>query len=277
MWKGSISLGMLTIPISVGKSWGDETDPSLKDVCTCHGLPIERHERCKVTGDRPEGKTKGVAVIDATEADGVRWHAMDKSEWDNIKQQTKSFSLDILDIQPLDTIPMHFSIGTYYCRAENGSERAFAIFAEVLERHKMAAVTKWCRDTKQKLAVLHVWDGILLMTVLPFRSAWRAPGEAERAHLKEDVRSQVNMREVAVAEQILNAMSSPLGFAWESYRDDGVALRAQVVDRMLTGLQPAHRPVDRTVPDLMAALEATLDRMTPRRRRRQRRRRTNTR
>jgi non-homologous end joining protein Ku len=275
MWSGSITLGILNVPITIGKAWEDERERSMRDVCVCHGLPIEKHERCAKTKERPPmGKTKGVEMANG------KWRKLSVVEVSRIEDATKSDSLEILDVQPEHEYPLEYSIGTYYIRpAPKADMRSFQLLVHGLTENNRGALVKWCRSTTQKLAVLRVWNGILMLSVIPFRSAWREPGEQERRHYE----TEVDPKMYEVMSTLLDATSNPNGFEWDQYADDGLAIRAEAVAKVMKGQRFDETPRERqSLPDLMAALETSVRqqsrrrpaRRTPRAARRAARRRT---
>lgn len=253
MWSGTISLGLLNIPVTIGKSWADEREPSLRDCCSCHGLPIDRTERCTVTNEPPQGKQKGV------EFDGEQWKLLSENEYADIENATKSDSLSILDVQPAYDLPLEYGTGTYYVRHDKKAKGVpienFSTLVATLAQGDRAAVVKWCRNARQKLAVLHVQDGLLLLTTIPFASELREAGDQEKAHhaVKPDPAL------VTMMGTLFDAVASE-GFDHEAYKDEGLRLRAEAVEKILSGekMQEKPKPKENVAEDLMAALRASI-------------------
>lgn len=254
MWSGTISLGLLNVPVTIGKSYADERVESLRDVCSCHGQPIDRTERCSVTSQPPEGKAKGVQV-------GDEWRVIKDAEWASIEAATKSDTLLIEDVQPVYEYPIEYGKGTYYVRADKKAKgaglAAFATFVEALRDPDRGAFVMWCRSAKQDPSVLHVTsDGMLLLTVLPTRSEWREPGDQEKAHIG----MQTDPKMVEMMGQLFDTVASN-GFVWGMHANKGVELRNAAVEKIVGGEQLQQKePKDngQNVPDLMATLQASM-------------------
>lgn len=257
MWSGSITLGMLNVPVTIGKTWADEREPSLRDVCECHGLPIDRTERCSVTKEPPTGKTKGVEKADGT------WHKFGPNEVEAVEQATKSDTLAIEEVRALYELPIEYGTGTYYVRfapPKKGSTAgldAFALLVKALGDN--GAVVKWCRSATQKLAVLHVNEhGHLLLTQIPMLNEWREPDRMESAHHSVEVDPKL----LKMAQKLL-ASKTPKSeeFDWGAYRNEGIDLRSNMVEKILGGQKLEQKQDDEkpTPGDLMQTLLGSLE------------------
>lgn len=260
MWSGSITLGMLNVPVTIGKTWADEREPNLRDVCACHGQPIDRTERCSVTNEPPQGKTKGVQLAEGD------WHKFSENEVEAVESATKSDTLEILEQRPQWDYPIEYGTGTYYVRyapPKKGSTAgldAFALLVAALGDN--AVLVKWCRTATQKLCVLRVNEhGTLLLTQLPMHAEYREPGNLESAHKGVAVDQKV----LAMAKKLLASKNGKGDFDWSAYTNEGVALRTAMVDKILDGEKiPEDVPKDegkRPASDLFALLSESIEDM----------------
>lgn len=256
MWSGALSLGLLTVPITIGKTWADEREPNMLTVCAEHKAKIDRTERCGANhSDCTLTKAKAVQLADGT------FHTFSDNEISAIEEATKSDALTVLDVQPVYEFPIFFGTGTYYLRpdkkAGSTAEQSFALMVAALERTDYGLLVKWCRSARQRLAVVHHFDGVLLLTTLPFATEWRAPGDQEFAYKNSASFAHESMVDTAV--ELLDQMSSP-DFTYDSYADEGLRLRTEAVEKILGG-EPVPERIEQTeqvVPDLMAALRASV-------------------
>jgi non-homologous end joining protein Ku len=250
----------LTAPVTIGKATAELRERGLVTVCWDHGVPIDRTERCGAGHDDCTlAKSRAVAIDKGD--DGVEYRVLNRTEVAAIEDSTKSSTLDVEDVQPLKDLPMVFSMGTYYLRADakvRGSEQAFAILHAALATTRMGLVVKWCRSATQDLCVIHAAEGMLLLTKIPMLAELRKPGDQERAHWKVDV----PQAQIDLATDLLKATRNSDGFQWADYEDEGYKLRAEAVDRILAGEQiedePEDKPEPKMAPDIMAELKAAL-------------------
>lgn len=257
MWTGAIRLGLLNVPITVGKSWSEERERGLRDICADHKVPIDRSERCGAGHDDCSmTKVKGV------EASEGKWREFSPNEYAAIEEATKSDTLDILDAQPIGDLPVNFSTGTYYLRADKkakGSELVFATLVLALAESGFGLVAKWCRSTRQQLVVIDAAEGILRLRTIPYESEVRAPGDEEKRHFSEDV----DEAQVAMLVQLLTMTRSEGGFSYAEFSDDGLKLRQDAVQKVLDGeiSEKDEKPEPKKAPanDLMALMQASID------------------
>jgi non-homologous end joining protein Ku len=288
MWSGNIQLGLLNVPVSIGKSWSEQKESGLRDLCECHGLPVDRTERCSAPArvsvkdvaaflkardlpgalgaltSRPTGKVKGVEV-------NGEWRRLKAAEVTKIEDATSSDTLTILSTGRLSEFPMEFGIGTYYVRyspPKKGSTAglaAYANFVATLQRNDRGCVVKWGSSSREKLGILHTGQklnkNVLLLTLIPMAAEWREPGQKENAH--KDVKP-----DKAVMEQMLELLDAVgSSFEYDAYEDEAAKLRAEAVDKVLGGEQMQDKqegegeqknPGEQAA-DLMAQLRASMD------------------
>jgi non-homologous end joining protein Ku len=257
MWSGVMQIGMVSAPVTVGRAWSDERETSLLTLCAEHHVPIDRTERCGA-GEQNCSMTKVRGV--ATQSGGYK--ALDADEFAAIEESTKDDSLTIYDVQPLTDLPMEFSTGTYYVRADTKAkgktEEIFATFALALAGTGMGLVTKWCRSAKQRLCVISAYEGMLILRTLPMENELRLPGKMERAHFS----AQVPDAQVQALTQLFALTRSEDGFVHEAYRDHGLEMRQAAVEKILDGEVPQKQqkaPEKAPATDLMAMMQASID------------------
>jgi DNA end-binding protein Ku len=257
MWSGTITIGLLNVPVTIGKAWADEREKGLRDFCATHKIPVTRNERCESCSGAPEGgKVKGVEGAEG------KLHFLNENEMAGIEDSTKSPTLNVLDVQPLDDLPMEYVIGTYYLRADKkvpGSDQPFAILCDALAKTGFALVSKWCNASKQKLVFIHEHNGILCLRHLPMANEIRLPGEQETRHQQIAVADS----HVDMAVKLLKATKGRKKFNHAAYEDEGLNLRREAVELLLNS-DGEDRPEqkneqEKPAPDIMAALSASLD------------------
>lgn len=255
MWTGKVRLGLFTVPVTVGKSWSEQRETGLRDLCSCCMKPVDRTERCPTKGGTPESKVKGVEVTENS------WQELSGYELSLIEDATKSDTLDVnmeSGIVPLTRLPMIFSIGTYYLRPGKGGEREFALLLSVLAQEKVGLVCKWGSASRERLMVISAYSGLVVMRELPMLAEIRQPGDKERA---------ADGVEPAPAEKDLLTNifreAQADSFTYANYENEAFKLRNAAVEKILTGDIPEEgtEEDEPKMPalDIMAMLKATQD------------------
>lgn len=257
MWSGTISLSLITIPVTIGKSWSDEREKNLRDICGTHLVPVDRTERCPADFRCEIDKVKGLEV------DG-EWRAFNAAEYAAIEEATKSDTLEILNVQKEWDLPLEFGTGTYYVRfnakAKGQSPDAFAHLVATLNQRDEGCVVKWCRSARQQLAVLRTdGQGHLLLTTIPFVGEWREPGLMESAHQHVEIQGEI-VEQMGV---LMDALSTEQ-FDHSLYTDEGLRLRSEAVEKILGGeklqeKQEQKQDGGQQVPDLMERIRQSIE------------------
>jgi non-homologous end joining protein Ku len=239
MFSGSIKLGLLNIPITIGKATEDGREHGLSQVCDHSDdgriVRIDKSERCEICGGRPQHKAMAVKLPDSDE-----YRIFDTNELTAIEDATKSSVLKILDAQPLSKLPLLYSTGVYYVRHNVKSKtdaEAFATLAVTLSKNRMGLVCKWGNSAKEKLCVITSDRGVMMLRVIPFVDSIRPASSVEREHFSV----KVNPKAMTKMDAFLHEISNPEGFAYANYSDQGLALRQAAVERVLAGEKP-NRP-----------------------------------
>lgn len=268
MWSGTVKLGLTSFSISVGKSWADEREKNLRDVCSCHGEFIDRTERCTVTNKAPDGKAKGV------ELESGKIQTLTAAEYAAIEDASASDELTVIDYQPVYELPLEFGTGTYYVRYNPPKKKStvgldvMATFCKALAQADSAAIVMWKRAGSHKLCALHVAStGELLLTQLPLASEFREAGEVERRHLAV----QTDKAAVAMFQQLLTAIASE-EFDHERFENEAMKLRSEAVEKILAAEgegdqkqdekqeseEEREERLEQRVPDLMQQLRDSM-------------------
>jgi non-homologous end joining protein Ku len=233
----SLQIGLVSIPVTLGKAVSVGRERSLMQVAV---LPdgrvakIDRSERV-ILNDGTEYKgawQKSVAV----QVDENDWRVLSENEVAAIENATKNQTLEVLDVQPLRYLPVIFSTDTFYVRHDKKSKaapKAFAYMATALAKTGMGLVCKWGSSSRERLCVISVESGVMLLRVIPFLEDLRLAGDQERAHWKVEIADDDIYLERTI--ELLNETRQKQ-FSYRDYRDEGLHLRQAAVDRILAGL-----------------------------------------
>jgi non-homologous end joining protein Ku len=245
MWTGTIELGLVNIPVTLAKAVDDKSESAIKQVCRCHSLPIDARWRCKETH---ELCTDTVPAIKIGEGDND-WLEIDESEMVAIEDRTKSKILTLLDVQPVDTLPLMFAYGVYYVRHNakaNVEPTAMATLVAALSKSNYGLMVNWGSAANEKLAAITAEAGVLVLRLVPHWDRVRVASSMERAHFK----GKLDKRNVERMTELLEAFRNPEGFQYPKYADEGQELRHALIERILNGEQmPEQAPAPKVDPD----------------------------
>jgi non-homologous end joining protein Ku len=242
MFSGTIEVSpLVNIPITIGKAYTEEREGSLVQVNVENG----KAERILKTEHLASGK-KVTNKQHAVEVNG-ELRVLESEEFAGIERATKSHILKVLDVKPLGKLPLTFSTGCYYVRMDEKAKvdhRAFKALALALAKLNVGLICKWGNSSRQKLVVISVESGVMLLRVLPFATDIRPASKTERAHWAIEVPE----RYVEKMSELLGEISKN-GEPWNVQQDEGLRLRREAVDRLLNGeevtaAEPEPEPVE---------------------------------
>ena len=252
IWKGSISFGLVNIPIAL--------------------YPATRREELKFRllrkTDLSPVNYKRVAEKDGKE---VPWDQIVKGyEYEKGKYvvlQDEDFqrvdieatqTVDIQDFVELDEIDPIFFYKPYYLEPQKGGDKAYALLRDALKDSKKVGVAKVVIKTREYLAGVKPEDGALVLELMHFADEL---ADTSKLHIPKKV--EVGKREMTMAKSLIDSMSSK----WnpEKYKDDYREALMEVIEEKVEAggkeieEKPRKAPKLTKVIDLVSVLQKSLE------------------
>jgi len=261
IWSGSISFGLVTIPVS------------LRTAAEDHDLKFSMLDKSDLSPVGYQHINKRTAKK-VTWANIVKGYQYKKGKYvvlspeDFTKANVKANQLlEIEDFVELDEVdPLYFDRPYYIVPTAQGA-RAYNLLREVLSRTGKMGIGRIVMHTKQHLVAILPMDDILLLEVMRFPHELRSVEDLDIP--KANASSKVSSREVTMAEQLVKGLSSK----WDpekykdTYHDDLLRLINQKIKRGATAdIEPYNEPEKEPsgkkgkVLDLMPLLKESLSR-----------------
>jgi len=251
IWKGSISFGLVNIPIAL--------------------YPATRKEELKFrllrASDHSPVNYKRVAAADGKEVhwdDIVKGFEYEKGKF--VVLNEKDFqrvdleatqTVDIQDFVDLDEIdPMYF-YKPYYLEPQKGGDKAYTLLREALSDGRKVGIAKVIIKTRQYLAGVKALKHALVLELMHFAEEL---SDAEK--LKVPKKHEVGKREKDMAKALVESMSTK----WDpqKYRDDYREALLEVIEEKVEsgGKEIEDKPKEKRpstkVIDLVAVLQESL-------------------
>lgn len=207
IWKGSISFGLVNIPIALTAAENHKeihfhlyakngkADVGYQYYNKATGKPLKRDEIIKGY-ELDNGKL--IEINDQT----LKEIAGENIKTITIESFVKASSIDFMDF---DT--------PYYLVPDKKGEKAYAILKEALLKTKKIGIAKVIIHSSEKLAAVIPYKDALILNVLRFHNELRKPEEVgitNHVKLKE--------KEIKLAEQFINSMSE--NWKPNTYKDE---------------------------------------------------------
>src|SRR5918999_483356 len=253
LWNGSLSFGLVNVPVQLTGATRD-LDLHFRQLHKKDGAPIEQRRYCS----QDDAEVQWEEVGRGYELDDGKQVVLTDEELASV-QPEKTRTIDVQSFVDLDDVdPIYFDNTWFLVPAgdSQGTRRAYRLLVEVMESTERAALGRFVMRTKEYLVLVRPRDGLLSLTTMRFHDEVRptdgiAPGGRKPAKDKIE-------QAVAVIES--------LGTDWdpERYTDCYRERLKCVVEEKKKGkkIKAPSEPKEPTpAPDLMEALQATLERM----------------
>jgi DNA end-binding protein Ku len=255
MWKGSISFGLVNIPVKLHTATEDK-DIKLRTLHKeCHS-PVKYEKVCSVC----EVELKPEDIVKAYEYTKGKYVVLEDEELENLRKENEDRAVEIIDFVKMDQIdPIYFN-RSYFMSPNEGGGKAYSLLRKALEESKKVGLAKIIIRAKEQLAVIRVYENTLVMETIHF------PDEVRKAADVPSVPSEDKVTEKELDTAIMLIEQLTTEFNPEKYTDDYRTALLDLIESKRTGQEVVtakeKEPVT-NVTDLMAALQASIDRTKP--------------
>jgi DNA end-binding protein Ku len=169
-------------------------------------------------------------------------------------------SVDIIGFVPRDEIALIYYDRPYYVGPLKGSDRAYALLREALERTGQIGIAQIVLRTRQYVAAVYPHEDVLVVHLLRYHDEIRAFDAESITHLKE-AGIKPRPQELAMAEQLMKTMATswdPTEYT-DTYRRDVLQMIKERASGKVRKAKKAEKPEETKVLDLMAALKRSVE------------------
>jgi DNA end-binding protein Ku len=252
IWKGSISFGLVNIPIAL--------------------YPATRKEDLKFRmlrkGDLSPINYKRVAEKDGREVPWdhiVKGYEYEKGKYVVLKDEDfarvdleATQTVDIQDFVDQDDIDPMFFYKPYYLEPQKGGDKAYVLLRDSLKNSNKVGIAKVVIKTRQYLAGVKPDDGVLVLELMHFADEL---ADATKLHVPR--KTEAGKREMEMARALIGSMTSK----WdpEKYHDDYREAVMKVIEEKVEHggedieEKPKKAPKPTKVIDLVSVLQQSLE------------------
>jgi DNA end-binding protein Ku len=250
LWKGSISFGLVNIPIELHTAVRDHR-PKFRMLHATDKSPVKYERVCIRDGHAVawEDLVKGYEY--------AKGHFVILTKEDfKAAAVEKTRTIDIVDFVNADAIDDRFFETPYYLVPSKGGERAYALLREAIRESDRIGIAKFILRDAQHLAAVEVIDDALVLSVMRF-----ADELVDSKPLGFPAADGIRKAELDMAKALVNSLAAE----WdpEKYTDEYVANLMRIIKGKAKGkkvtLEPSEAPRKGAVVDLMERLRQSLD------------------
>jgi DNA end-binding protein Ku len=252
IWSGAISFGLVNVPVKLFSAVSKKT--------------VRFNQLNKDTGNRiqqkrvdPEtGEEVGYEqIVKGYELTKDRYVVVTPEELDALDPE-RTRTIDIEDFVDLDEIDPVYYDHPYYLVPDKGASKAYGLLLGAMKQAGKVAIARVVIRSKEQLVAIRPGEGdVLMMETMLFHDEVVPSDDLDELPSAKELKA--SDRELKMAQQLIDSLSSE--FDPSRYRDEYRDKVLELIERKASGeeiaVQP-EAPQPARVPDLMAALEASL-------------------
>jgi DNA end-binding protein Ku len=249
-WKGSISFGLVYIPIAVYPATREEK-LSFRQLRKTDLSPI----KYKKVAEADMKEVPADEIVKGYEYERGRYIVLSDEDFEKVKIES-THSIDITDFVDQDQVDPKFFYKPYFLEAQKGGEKAYALLHKALSGTGKIGIAKVVISNREYLAAVKPDGLFLVLELMHFASEVLTPEELTRP------KTDLNDKELKMAQALIDSMSAE----WqpEKYRDQ---YRDAVMEMIETKAKnkklpaaPVAAPRSTNVVDLVKVLQESLNR-----------------
>ncbi len=250
IWKGSISFGLVYIPIAVYPATREEK-LSFRQLRRTDLSPI----KYKKVAEADMKEVPADQIVKGFEYERGRYIVLNEEDFEKVKIES-THSIDITDFVDLDQVDPKFFYKPYFLEAQKGGEKAYALLHKALSGTGKIGIAKVVISNREYLAAVKPDGLFLILELMHFASEVLSPEELNRPS------TALNEKELKMAHALIESMSSD----WEpkKYRDEYRNAVMEMIEQKAKNKQlppaPAAAPRSTNVVDLVKVLQESINR-----------------
>ena len=251
IWSGAISFGLVNVPVKLYSAVSRKT-VRFNQLNSETGNRIQQKRVDPDTGE----EVPYDQIVKGFELTKDRYVVITPDELDALDpERTRTIQIEDF-VDQVDIDPIYYD-HPYYLVPDKGAAKAYGLLLNAMEGSAKVAIARVVIRSKEALVAIRPAGDLLMMETMIFHDEVVPHDDID--DLPDSKELKVSEREVKMAQQLIDSLSSD--FDPSKYRDEYRDKVLDLIERKASGedivVQP-EAPEPAKVPDLMAALEASL-------------------
>jgi DNA end-binding protein Ku len=251
IWSGAISFGLVNVPVKLFSAVSRKT-VRFNQLNRDTGNRIQQKRVDPETGE----EVSYDQIVKGYELTKDRYVIVTPEELDALDPE-RTRTIDIEDFVDLDEIDPVYYDHPYYLVPDKGAAKAYGLLLGAMKEAGKVAIARVVLRSKEQLVAIRPAEDVLMMETMIFHDEVVPSDDIEE--LPEAKELKASDRELAMAQQLIDSLTAD--FDPSRYHDEYREKVLELIERKAQGeeiaVQP-EAPQPARVPDLMAALEASL-------------------
>jgi DNA end-binding protein Ku len=254
IWTGAISFGLVTVPVKL-YSAVDRKTVRFHQLSGKTGVRVAQ----KRVDPQTDEEVPYQDIVKGYEIAPDRYVRIEPGELDALEPK-KTKTIEIEEFVELSQIDPIYYDHPYYLAPGTGGAKPYRLLVEAMRETNRVAIARVVIRSKEALVALRPMDDhVLGMSTMLFPDEIVEPDGIDEISATADV--DVTKRELDIAKQLVESLAGPFEASkyHDTYRQDVLDLIERKAAGEEIAVQPATDDEEEPVPDLMAALKASLD------------------
>jgi DNA end-binding protein Ku len=251
IWTGAISFGLVNVPVKLYSAVSKKT-VRFHQLHESDGVRIQQKRVCPADGE----EVPYDEIVKGYEISPDRYVVITPDELEALEPR-KTKTIDIEDFVDLEEIDPLYYDHPYYLLPGQGAQKPYKLLVEAMRQANKVAIARVVIRTKEQLVAIRPVGEVLAMASMNFADEVVDPDSFDEAP-GDDV--ETRKREIEMAQQLIESLTSE--FDPTKYTDTYRERVLEMIEAKAEGQEIAVQPPEEEaapVPDLMAALEASLE------------------
>lgn len=257
IWKGSISFGLVHVPIALySGEEREELDLTLLDRRDLSPVGYKRYNK------NTEQDVSADQIVKGYEYEKGQYVLLGEEEFREANVDATQ-TIEIVDFVAAAAVPVMYFDRPYYLEPLKRGEKGYGLLREILRRTGRVGIAKVVLRTREYIAAVLPYDKVLVLDLLRYAHELRQPRELNVPG--EDLAALgIRDKEIELGERLVESMVSP----WQpekyhdEYRDDLMRVIEAKIEagetKVLYAPKPVEMPRGAEIIDLMAALKRSV-------------------
>jgi DNA end-binding protein Ku len=169
-WSGTLTFGLVSVPVELYP--GNRTNRLPLRMLGPEGEPLARRYYSQKTGRDLEADE----MVRGYEIEKDKYVVVTDEELERLAPE-QSRDIDLRRFVPLDELPALYFDRSYFLAPAEGSEKAYRLLAETMEKSNLAGIATFVMRGKEYLVAIFPENGILRAETMRFADELRSPKE----------------------------------------------------------------------------------------------------
>jgi DNA end-binding protein Ku len=250
IWKGSISFGLVYIPIAVYPATREEK-LSFRQLRASDLSPI----RYRKVAEADMKEVSADQIVKGFEYERGRYVVLKDEDFEKVRIES-THSIDITDFVQLEQVDPKFFYKPYFLEPQKGGDKAYALLHKALSGTGKIGIAKVVISNREYLAAVKSDGLFLVLELMHFASEVLSPEELSRP------KTELNDKELKMAQALIDSMS--VEWEPEKYRDEYRNAVMEMIEQKAQKKElpkvEAKAPKATNVVDLVKVLQESLNR-----------------